>query len=413
VVAGEFDAQSRLPVAKQLTHRYGIGAQALQRALRRLCHERILEKCQRGYRSLVLTATGHRVFLVTIGNAEGIHDPPGNWRGELLRQFEYQCHQHGLQLQVFVFPFTFGVIAPSQAFYDALISSRNRPYLSGTVVLPLNLTEPILAPVADAIRRAGRPAVVLDEVGTQAFRNLFAPPRAFAHFAMSGGRSAGQTMARFLLSQGHRHFAWISAQADSAWSANRRAGFEETVGRLAGTSVETAEIPESSWLAGPQHEADRYFNKAARAFDEWERHRDASAPMWSSMRFDVQQRMGRFAGDAAMTGALEPLLERLLRNQRTTVWVASNDSVASTCLRFLQQRRVAVPDTLSIAGFDDSDVALSRRLTSYNFNCAGVARAVVARLVRHEQLGPAGDSQEVEGFVISRETTRPLTAGPP
>jgi hypothetical protein len=267
ILRGVFDSLPRLPVVKELTDRYRIGYRALRAALTRLCAERLLERCQRGYHCPRAVTAGHRVFLVTIGNAEGVHDRSVNWRAELTRQFEYQCHHYGLRLEIFVFPFIEGRVRPNESFFSALSSPRRRALLTGTVVLPLNIPESLLIPIADAIRRAERPAVVLDEAGEQRYASLFAPPRLFTHFTMAGGTAPGEAMARYLLTAGHRHFAWISAQADARWAVNRRTGFERAVRCVEGTSVERAEVTEWSWREDARDEAGEAFGRVSTVLD--------------------------------------------------------------------------------------------------------------------------------------------------
>lgn len=409
ILRGVFDSLPRLPVIKELTDRYGIGYRALRAALTRLCAEGLLERCQRGYRCpRAATTPKHRVFLVTIGNAEGIHDRSVNWRAELTRQLEYQCHRYGLQLEIFVFPFIEGRVRPNESFFSALSSPRRRALLSGTVVLPLNIPESLLVPVADAIRRADRPAAVLDEAGEQRYASLFAPPRVFTHFTMAGGPAPGEAMARYLLTAGHRRFAWISAQADARWAVDRRTGFERVVRCVEGTSVERAEVTEWSWREDARNEAGEVFGRVSTVLDSWARGRRTQPAMELSLKYDTLMRMNRFAAEAAMEGELEGRLRMLTEQKNITMWVAANDIVAAACLRFLRSRRLTVPETVSLAGFDDSDLASSYRISSYNYNCPALARAMVSRLVRHGRLRPAAAAVEVAGFVNSRETTRSL-----
>ena len=76
--------------------------------------------------------------------------------------------------------------------------------------------------------------------------------------------------------------------------------------------------------------------------------------------------------------------------------------MAAPCHKY---NKVRVPQKISVMGFDDTHAAAAARLTSYNFNPAGLARALIGQIIRPD----AGLSapREVEGFINVRDTTAP------
>ena len=65
---------------------------------------------------------------------------------------------------------------------------------------------------------------------------------------------------------------------------------------------------------------------------------------------------------------------------------------------------VEVPDDISVAGFDDSIAALMFGLTTYNFNGAGAARAMLSHILNPL---PVTGVTEIPGAVVERRTTGP------
>jgi DNA-binding LacI/PurR family transcriptional regulator len=100
-------------------------------------------------------------------------------------------------------------------------------------------------------------------------------------------------------------------------------------------------------------------------------------------------------------------LAAALADTGATVWVASNDKLALSCLDVLAQRKVRVPGTLSVVGFDDVPEALFGGLTSYCFNPRGVARKLLDIVLTSPALLKREGSQEpveVPGFISERRS---------
>ena len=96
----------------------------------------------------------------------------------------------------------------------------------------------------------------------------------------------------------------------------------------------------------------------------------------------------------------------------TEVGVTSGATEALAALDYLVERRREVPKQLSVVGFDDSPEALSRRLTSYNFDCAGTVHvALHYALGSYAQArGKTAHWEDIEGYLVERQTT--ASAGP-
>jgi LacI family transcriptional regulator len=99
--------------------------------------------------------------------------------------------------------------------------------------------------------------------------------------------------------------------------------------------------------------------------------------------------------------------------ERPTAIFASNDNMAAGALRAAAERGLAVPDELSIVGFDDTELAriLSPRLTTVRQPLAELGRTAVSLLNR------LIDGQRIEALrvelstrLIVRESTGPAPA---
>ena len=143
--------------------------------------------------------------------------------------------------------------------------------------------------------------------------------------------------------------------------------------------------------------------------------RTGNAESVDSLSYDLRVRLLSFLRESSQERVLRPHLQRLLRQRAVSAWVAANDMTALACRAFLLARGVRVPHDLSLMSFDDSAEAAAARLTSYNFDCASLARMIIAFLLR-----PSGRRREYtpavlepEGFVNVRQTTGPGPAAAP
>ena len=90
--------------------------------------------------------------------------------------------------------------------------------------------------------------------------------------------------------------------------------------------------------------------------------------------------------------------------------MTANDITGLAALDFLHERKLAVPQDISIVSFDDSYEAFSRELTSYNYGIAAVAKASLEFLIRQNKKGDSSDDQF--GFVASRNSIRAVGPNP-
>jgi DNA-binding LacI/PurR family transcriptional regulator len=105
---------------------------------------------------------------------------------------------------------------------------------------------------------------------------------------------------------------------------------------------------------------------------------------------------------------MHPLFERALAFPAITAWVCANDGMASSALDYLRQKGIAVPQRISIIGFDDElAAALDNKMTSFNFNRHECVKRMID-YVLHPGLSArsrASNVTEVEGFIVERQTT--------
>jgi DNA-binding LacI/PurR family transcriptional regulator/DNA-binding transcriptional regulator YhcF (GntR family) len=349
-----------LPAAKEWARRWSCHAQTASKALRLL--EQELDLVHRHGRTYVpsppVTSSprGSRQRLLCIGAA----DPVGDLRMDSDRELDFwrevgtEAAQAGLAL--------------SRLPWSAGRISLDRSAV-GVVASTWHLSEPSV--LYRAMERLRLPVCIWVE--DPSFRGGLSHAYPRLHFHDLGyGATAGKAVARHLLGLGHRRLAYLSPWHKSAWSKNRLRGLREEAGR-AGASVETF---------------------CLEGLSEWDR----LSPAWTDSR--LRETFPEALLEKSVEGSAQPLRTAAIRElgwnrirrdfeglaqaalaSEATAWIGANDAAALMAKDWLTARNVNVPGTVSVVGFDDTSAALRADLTSYRFDSASMARAMLLQIL--------------------------------
>lgn len=222
------------------------------------------------------------------------------------------------------------------------------------VVLPPPLCDSKLA--LEAAAKAGIPAVLVASGR---------PDPAFSAVSINDFEAA-RAMTRHLLGLGHRRIAFINGNPNQTASGQRFRGFVDGMTE-AGLSVDTHQM------------AQGYFT----------------------------YRSGMEAAEKLLTGSFKP-----------TAIFASNDDMAAAAMAVAHRKGLDVPGDLSVAGFDDTPLAMSvwPSLTTVRQPIAAMAREAVVLLLEHIRARRAGRDQPVthrqlkHAMVVRESTAAPRGA---
>ena len=111
-----------------------------------------------------------------------------------------------------------------------------------------------------------------------------------------------------------------------------------------------------------------------------------------------------------------PLFERIAEDKTITAWVGSNDFVAFTALSYLKNvKRIAVPEAVSVVGFDNTLESFVNDLSSYDFNIPAAVRAMIDFVIkpRRNSQRESASVQRIDGVLVQRGSTgRAATVSP-
>jgi DNA-binding LacI/PurR family transcriptional regulator len=389
VESGTLRPGDRLGTGPEEAARWGTSHPTLRQAVRKLVEYGLLEEAPRGAR--VPESKTSTLRLALVRPALGMLGFPGEADREagFCREVVLQSLRRELQIQ------TWSVEAEDLARVDGQPrpwNARSVQDFDGAVVSLWNARDPraLLAPFAG--RRI--PVAVWDERpgGGDDLEKLH-----LRSFSNGYASDAGRAMAAHLAKLGHRSIAWVSPLHGSLWSRERCDGLLEAARTSAIEVVQhVREVVSHGDLRLP--------GTASELLD--------LEPLRSRLGTELSRFSEILAGMAdvalrrrALLDLLVPLFQEAAASG-STAWVCANDDVALLAVEWLRGRGIQVPESVSVAGFDDSATARTEGLTSYHFNEADLAAACLSHVLRpdpHRAPGPV----RVKGFVVPRGSTGP------
>jgi LacI family transcriptional regulator len=100
---------------------------------------------------------------------------------------------------------------------------------------------------------------------------------------------------------------------------------------------------------------------------------------------------------------MEKHFRRLLHSGGPTAWVCANDMTAVLALAFLKRNGVAVPERVSVMGFDNTLASWQLGITSYDFAYDRMGHLAARAVINPSLVGRRfGHHAAIEGSIIPR-----------
>lgn len=355
-----------LPGQAFLAQEYGASHRTVRRALAALADDGRLVAHGRGYRPGRTPASPSRAGIVLIRPAASSGQPAARFpnEDENIARLELECSARGVRVHHYLLSSGLDRVFPRTTHTSDTLTRIHDQVLGVVAWLPgsagngidtvLRATHPLQAPVAIAGHRT---------------RLRHALPRhpsvTLCGFCTAGyGRADGTEVATYLLQKGYQTIAAIfpgagtSDQRDERLDGLRRtlqphAQLRELLlspeanrrhGDFAGL-VEQVSSEVSSRPGAPQLHC-----HLARAITE--------------DRIPLQNLVRRYQHEQAVRAAWQTAAPSPLPDA-VVCW---NDTIAHACLELFVERGIRVPQDISLVSFDDSPIARTGDITSYNFN---------------------------------------------
>jgi DNA-binding LacI/PurR family transcriptional regulator/DNA-binding FadR family transcriptional regulator len=446
ILSGSFGERS-LPPTGKLALRLGVDSRTIKKALQRLVDEGLLTIEGRRYIQSRGAAQSNRrtVLFISAGNNDqpiATVDPRTH---SLLESYEREAVRYGDSCR-------------SEWFDDQAADCclrmgtaiRQAGEIAGFILSIWN-------PWDEGVRRrwfdliqmcVGRqvPVIVIDLSGDLPIPDMLRRIRSLRILQCSS-RRAGELVAEALLRCGHKRIAYITSYPSLNWSKERYSGMKRCFEQYGGDGraaefvapdeafewndmrlglLHLGEKGLGAMLRGRFSEAETLnLLKAMKRLRERKSARRFARGILAGTLHHLALSLANLAGrkhdsqtyshmlDALMFIAgirsvallMNPVFAETLKTSRATAWVCSEDATALAALTFLRSRKEAVPDRISVVGFDNWFDAYAYGLSSFDFNMNGMIQQALLMISDDKFLKSKPVISEVDGYVVERRTT--------
>lgn len=410
IADGTYLPGSQLPSAKQLCVSHQAGNRRMRRALDQLEVDGLVIRRERRTFACHLPRTVQRatvVFVAAVADMSILADATPRSL-EFWRILEQETAIRGLTISVVSLGDTAKRLLSERDARRSPVHLNGRPVL-GFVCWNLAMGASDIAHLSAIATATGRPLAVFDELGQYEMPASVRNNRLCRNYPIHGTVRSGQLLGRFLLASGYRRVAYVRAMR--ARDTPRLDGIVQSYVAAGLSDAVTVYQPEPSDSEHrlTDHLQSQHTTEASRLVIDLLRRDNLPATESDAVQLGVGN-LGRFVDRMHLRAQLTPTFAHIVQAGTHDVLVGDNDIIALLALEYLRSHGVRVPQTIGVAGFDDTVTAIGNGLTSYNWNVPGTVRSMMQFITRpreHDRLfRRKGHSVEVDGMVMARATTR-------
>jgi len=404
ILNGVYRGGTILPSKKWLCEKYGMCYKTIQKGLKALVEDGVLEYYKKKYRV--------RTRDNLMSHARICFLSPGDRHGNLfaltprvqsyIKELQRECLIYGISMDIVTCEKKGGTLYRNAAPVTNLSSSD---FIGAVARHPMLAERFLELSRGKEERRLQIPVALLDETGDKI------PPELVLRdslrvFPLASTKRAGKIMAEFFLMQGHQKAAFISPFHQTTWSRQRWEGVAEAF-VAAGAEIVLFDSHLDEFYSEISEEVrtvQTLVESMASSLQNNDRYAKDFLPLVNELSRNVS-----LIESAALGRQLEPLLDEAYACENVSLWIGVDDTVALHCLQYLKKKTSEKMGVIAVAGFDNSPESFYRKLTSFDFNTNAVMRAVIQYLVSPEidqkQAKGIIREREIEGVIVEREST--------
>lgn len=423
LLSRKLNAFHPLPSIQELVHRYGVSYPILKKALNSLEKKGLLTSYKRSYKSNLFSVSGSVTKILVLvpvlpdnidKAAVGLFQK-GYYLSErgaaFLYKLEQLCNTQNLSADIWGYFFKENAttyldpeFTPYQSTdqfkrYFGVCLIKALPY-SADFSLMLSSLSDLLIPIS-----------ILEETG-----DFFGPiPKTknknIRIFPIGATSLASQQIGNYLLDLGHRQIAFISAWQKATWSQSRHQGLCNACALVKNSKVHL--FADNRFSAGEIHLENIKLEESIERVPSIEEIIKTYTLFSPEQAESIALRAKRTFQSSIYWHRLEiflqPLFDQAISNEKITAWVCADDRMSFLALRFLRKNGVAVPEKISVVGFEGAPESYDEGLTTFNFDLPGITQAMIA-FICNPGFFPVknGIVLEKNGYLVIRKTTGPV-----
>lgn len=411
ILTGKYQSDTPLPSHKELQSFYDISFPTLKKALDALASEEIIQPYHKGYVVPSLTGSDSHARIVALGCG---WEDGRIWTDYLdknyFRILETECINSKIKLDIVVY-------FEKDNDIQFINSATRQPVdiekenILGIVFIVANLEIP-LEVIFKKVSLLRKPVALLYVVGGWLFPEFAMNSKYFHFFTATAAARPAMKVAQYLLNLGHNHIAYFSPFHKAFWSQVRYEGLNETY-ETAGyyKAVSSFVLPQYryQWDYLQDREEPEDIQQLVKEYNKWKTYANNDFfRRFGNIGYSISKYLTEWnCASGEIYYRLLPMFKQALADKAITAWVMCNDFTATLAIDYLKQEDIQIPQQISIVAFDNTLDAMETRLTSYNFNNAGIINWMLRFIVRPSTFGGSKRKKvfEPEGNIIERQTS--------
>jgi DNA-binding LacI/PurR family transcriptional regulator/DNA-binding transcriptional regulator YhcF (GntR family) len=412
ILTGRYSFGVPLPSIKDLRNSYSISFPTLKKSLDRLWAEGILVTHRRGYAVPPFSKSKSSVRIAAIGCG---------WEDGTLwvdyqdknyfRILEAECIKLKISLDIVVY-----YEKNNKLYFIDSISRKPYDFSDHNLLSAMFIVANLEISPEEVLRHLvqfKKPVAVLDVVGGWDLSSRTSGSNYVQLFTATTSHVPPREVGRFLLSLGHTTVAFISPFHKARWSKQRYADVRQ-VYTDAGFPGKVLPFVFDQFCYQWNYLQEGYenVNDIKTLIADYNKGQTRADPEIFRKFANIKYALSRYLTEwNCATGEIYhrmiPLFEKTLANKNITAWVMANDYSAMLAIDYLKEKKVPVPEALSIISFDNTPDAVEYQLTSYDFNHSGAISLMLNYAIRPSIIPKPqrGKIIELEGTIIERRST--------
>jgi DNA-binding LacI/PurR family transcriptional regulator/DNA-binding GntR family transcriptional regulator len=417
ILTGRIKHDSILPSLKEFSLRYNVTNRTVAQALRSLEEEKLLVKKGHGYTTSLLPIHHQQTTLVLITHTSsmGALSSITTRARTFWHSLERECIHYNIKPEIY------GLFDEPDVDENALrkrcekiVKSTSGQPVAGFLFWALAKDPAPLRIMLECLKHTHLPVAIIDESGGTLEIAAEFKSSQFRFLNVGTTDVSGLMVGRYLLRLGHRKVAFFCPNKNDPSYKRRLNGIRKAFNR-GGTLCTVYEFAHDAYdsyeTVGElvsETESSRFAQREILRIKQHFNIKNKNKPL---MMF-LENNNRALEELVAMNVHLEimtPLFAKALNNNSITAWVGYNDRAALAAQSFLSEKRIKVPEAISIVGFDDIPQTFGSGLTSYNFNMSRVVELLIEHILSPRSRRGANQmhSMELPGFIAERETSAP------
>ncbi|MBD3319930.1 MAG: GntR family transcriptional regulator [Chitinivibrionales bacterium] len=410
ILAGVFSSRRVLPGFKELQNRYGVSYRTVKKSLHELIENGTITLDGKKPVIAPMTRSGSVDKILLIGHASSHNTRVlelTQREESCLQLIEAECARACLKLEIFALP------RYEEGMEPAISGVPDDKSIMGYIVF-VSKAHKAQFEMLNTVARFKKPVAILYELGEWSLpRNVLASARVKI-FSSAFSDRVGRQAAQYMLGLEHTNIAYISPYHRAAWSIHRLQGLQDMYA--------TAGFP-GRIMPCIYEGSTRWWDLISASNDRYQ-----ALSIWSAL----QAWKKRFPGDlheyldnegidritlccatAELYRLSTELCRQALANREVTAWVCANDTIAVMANDYCASQGIAVPEQISLLGFDNQQGAIQRRISSYDFNVRAAAHSIFDFVTRPNLFTEHNKKKhiEIDGFIIERRSTATALTG--